>query len=164
MDAREWDVGSEAGVLACYDAATDEVYRYARRIAGDPDVARDLLQDAFLELVRQARAGSIERVSVGWLITAVRHRYLNTVRADNRERRRLELVSARLAPDDEPGDLPDELLAPMSERERVAVVLRYVDGLSVREVGDELGLGVRATESLLARAKARVRRGEVRDA
>lgn len=121
------------------------------------------MQDSFLAPVRQARAGTIEKVSVGWLITAVRHRNLNVLRGDDRERRRLRLVIGAEHADAPPADVGD-LLAAMPDRERVAVVLRYVDGFSVREVAGLLGLSVRATESLLARAKARVRRREVRDA
>ena len=52
----------------------------------------------------------------------------------------------------------DELLRTVSDRQRAALVLRYVDDLSVAEVAESLGLTVHATESLLARARGELRR------
>lgn len=60
-----------------------------------------------------------------------------------------------------------DLLVGLSSRERAAVVMHHVDGLSVADVAKELGATVRATESLLARARAKARSSkerEVRDA
>jgi len=59
--------------------------------------------------------------------------------------------------------LPDEpsgatqALARLSDDQRAALVLRYVDDMSVRDVARMLGRGVRATESLLVRARESLR-------
>src|SRR5262249_34282342 len=117
----------------------------------------DLVQDAYMGLLRQAKAGNISQAGIGWIFVAIRHRFLDIVRASEREERRLRLVWSR--PDgDVPDDIPDPLLGVrLSDRERAALTLRYVDDLPVAEVAAALGSSVRATESLLARAKARVR-------
>ena len=161
VDTGPWNVTDEAGLVACYDATVTRVYRYASRLTGN-DRARtdDLVQDVYLGLVRQARHGALEPVGLGWLYTSVRHRFLDRLRGEEREERRLRLIVS--VPDDVPVDVPG--LADLPDRERVALVLRYLDDLSVPEVAEAMGLTVHATESLLARARRRMRNQEVRDA
>ena len=152
----DWDVTSEAGVLACYDATFADVYRYAARLAADRAAAEDLTQETFVRLVRAARAGSVTSIGLGWLITTTRRLFLDGVRASGREERRLRLVAAAPPPIAEPTGTAT-VLAGLSDRERAALVLRYVDDLPVPEVAALLGTTVRATESLLQRAKRRAR-------
>ncbi|MDQ3177798.1 MAG: RNA polymerase sigma factor [Actinomycetota bacterium] len=168
-EGSRWDVGNHDGFLACYDATRLEVFRYASRLTGDRQLAEDLVHDIYVETLRRARSGQLEPIGVGWLCRAVRHRHLDWLRGTERERRRLRLVGTDTTPDDDETDaVTDGLLDGLSVRERAAVVLRHIDGLSVREVADQLGTTVRATESLLARARSKARRqheeGEVRDA
>ena len=49
------------------------------------------------------------------------------------------------------------LLAPLPESQRVVILLRYVDGMSVRETAEVLGKSEHAVESLLARGKRTLR-------
>ena len=56
------------------------------------------------------------------------------------------------------------MLASLPERERTALVLRFVDDLGVSQVARKMGLSTHAAESLLARATRRLRNQEVRDA
>jgi RNA polymerase sigma-70 factor (ECF subfamily) len=153
----DWDVSSEAGVLACYDASFADVYRYAARLTGGRAAAEDLTQETFVRLVRAARAGSVTSIGLGWLITTARRVFLDGVRASGREDRRMQLVAAAPAPADESPDGAITVLAGLSDRERAALVFRYVDDLPVPEVAALLGTSVRATESLLQRAKRRAR-------
>jgi RNA polymerase sigma-70 factor (ECF subfamily) len=161
VDAGPWSVVDEESLVECYDESVATVYRYASRLTGN-DRARtdDLVQEVYLQLVRAARDGTVRSVGMGWLITSVRHRFLDRIRAERREERRLQLVEQ--LPDAERLDVPG--LASLPDRERVALVLRYLDDLPVATVADELGMSLHATESLLARARRRMRTQEVRDA
>ena len=145
--------------MACYRATVAEVFRYASMLCGsDRASAEDLVQDAFLGLVRRVRAGERIDVSVGYLMVAVRHRFLDDVKQRAREQRRIELVASS-GPSEPPGPIGE--LAGLSERERTAMVLRFVDDLSVAGVADAMGISTRAAESLLARAARRLRSGGV---
>jgi RNA polymerase sigma-70 factor (ECF subfamily) len=161
VNAGPWTVTDEASLVVCYDQSVAAVYRYASRLTGN-DRARtdDLVQDVYLGLVRSAREGSLSTVGLGWLCTAARHRFLDRLRGEAREERRLRLVVSPVV--DDPVDVPG--LADLPDRERVALVLRYLDDLSVPEVAEAMDLSVHATESLLARARRRMRTQEVRDA
>lgn len=156
-----WMVTDEVSLVACYDQSVRVLYRAAGRLTGgDRERTDDLVQEVYLSLVRAARTGALTEVGLGWLMTSVRHRYFDRVRSEARDDRRLQLVwSQPVAAAEEPADLSG-----LPERERVALVLRYLDDLPVAEVASLMELSVHATESLLARARRRARMLEVRDA
>ncbi|MGH9133451.1 MAG: RNA polymerase sigma factor [Ilumatobacteraceae bacterium] len=149
-----------------YDRVFDEVVQYALRLTGgDPAAAEDLVQEAFVGLVRSWRDGRIDRLEIGWLITVVRQRFLDGVRRQTREERRLRLVSnttATTAPAAEEHEIEPLLamnwLGELPARARAALVFRYVDDLPVADVANELGVSTRAAESLLARSRRQLRK------
>ena len=164
MNTRTWDVRSEEAFLACYRATLGEVYRYAAMLCGsDRPSAEDLVQDVYVGALTKARSGALAELSTGYLIVATRHRHLDRLRSSQRDQRRLELVASSPAPDNASQVLPPQL-AELPDRDRLALVLRYVDDMSVPQVGQEMGISTRAAESLLARATRRLRHQEVRDA
>ena len=148
-----------------YAESFDSVASYALRLTGgDGPRAEDLVHDAFLAMVRAWRDGRVDRLETGWLIVVVRQRFLNTIRATTREQRRLRLIQGGAATVDGEMNTPMiDLLAGLPDRERAALVLRYVDDLPVAAVADGLGLSVRAAESLLVRAKAHLRKQRTED-
>ena len=161
---RTWDVGSEAGFMACYRDTFAEVYRYAGLLCGnDRAGAEDLVQDVYLAALAKARDGALRELSVGWFVTATHHRFVDRLRSSERERRRLELVVSQPAPVESMPAVPSQL-SELPDRERAALVLRYVDDLTVGQVAHVMGISGHAAESLVARALQRVREREVRDA
>ena len=158
-ESKQQDVSSEAGLLSFYDVAFDDVYRTAARLTwGDRSAAEDLVQDAFVQLVRSVRSGAVTTVGIGWMITTVRRLHIDGVRATDREQHRLRVVAAPLSQPVSTSNV--EILGMfdgLNDRERAAIILRYVDDLSVAEVADLMGDSLRATESLLQRAKRKVR-------
>ena len=149
-----------------YDATFAEAYRYAGRLCGaDRSAAEDLVQEAYLSVLRRFREGDGDVLTVGYVVTTVRHRFLDGVRHRDRESRRLQLIVSPDFVDDWPAPTPNlERLADLPQRDRTALVLRYVDDLSVPDVAAAMQLSVHATESLLARARTRLRGRETRDA
>ena len=158
-ESMQHDVSSEVGLLSFYDVAFDDVYRIAARLTwGDRSAAEDLVQDAFVRLVRSVRSGAVTTVGIGWMITTVRRLHINGLRATDREERRLRVVAAPLSqPASTSSNDMESMLDGLNDRERTAIILRYVDDLSVAEVADLMGDSLRATESLLQRAKRKVR-------
>jgi len=162
-EGQQHDVSSEAALLSFYEVAFDDVYRSAARLTwGDRSVAEDLVQEAFVRLVRSVRSDGLTTVGIGWMITTVRRIHIDSLRSREREQRRLRAVAA-------PSSLPvsgpastdsaeiPSMLDGLADGERSALILRYVDDLSVADVADLMGDSVRATESLLQRAKRKVR-------
>jgi len=162
-----WAISTEPQFLAFYDATIGDAHRYASRLVGsDQARAEDLVQDVYLGLLRSAKAGSLTEVGVGWVLVAIRHRFLDGLRGADREERRLRLVWSRAVVETSEVQSTGGVLfgVELNDRERAALILRYVDDLPVAEVAAALGTTVRGAESLLARAKVRVRGSEVRNA
>ena len=60
--------------------------RYAARLLGDPDLARDVVQDAFVKFMAQP-AAEVDGHAVEWLFTVCRNRALDVLRKEHRVRR-----------------------------------------------------------------------------
>lgn len=155
--AARWRVVDLDSMREVYEAVFGEVYRYTARLAGpDRQLAEDMVQDVFVELARRVGRGEQPEVSVGWFVTAVRHRFIDQLRRRANERSRLDrAIGAPSMRDEQAGN---ELLAGLTDVERLALVMHHVDGCSVREVAAAIGRSRRATESVLARARDRARR------
>lgn len=138
--------------------------RYAARLLGDRTEAEDVAQEAMLRLWRIApdwRAGEAQ-VST-WLYRVVTNLCIDRRRAQGR-RGAVALDEVADPPDTAPGAFAaliaadrmaalSQALAALPERQRQAVVLRHIEGLSNGEIGQVMDLGVEAVESLIARGK-----------
>ncbi len=146
------------------------VLGYATRLlGGDRAEAEDVAQEAMLRLWRIApdwRPGEA-RVST-WLYRVVTNLCTDRLRAG---RRRAVAMGDDLpdAVDDTPDAAAQMLalarvtaldlaLAALPDRQREAVVLRHIEGLSNPEIAEILGVGVEAVESLTAGANGPLRR------
>ena len=137
---------------------------YAARLLGDRAEAEDVAQEAMLRLWRVApdwRQGEAKVTT--WLYRVTTN--LCTDRLRMRQRRKTSAL------DDEPGiedSAPaaetvlievdrmvalDAALAALPDRQREAVVLRHIEGLTNPEIAAVMDIGVEAVESLIARGK-----------
>ena len=70
-------------VAQALDSFERPLVRYARRLVGDAEAARDIAQDCFLKLCRQ-RQGSVEGHLREWLFTVCRYRCIDHLRKSGR--------------------------------------------------------------------------------
>lgn len=150
--------------MALYDAALPQVYGYLASRCGSATVAEDLTAETFLAAVDSVRREAVADLTVAWLIGVARHKMVDHWRRQEVERRSLRSVAGG-AEDAAVDDwdvhvdalVAQEVLAGLGPHHRSALVLRYLDGLPVREVAGVLGRTVGATEVLLVRARAAFR-------
>lgn len=140
-----------------YDRALPMVYGYLwRRCGRSEEVAMDLTQDTFLGALKSLRAGQRVADPSAWVMSLARRRLVDFYRRrEVRHRAHPQLESQALALD-ETSAAEARILAALEavpDHYRLALILRYVDDLSVSETAELLGKSVAATESLLARAR-----------
>jgi RNA polymerase sigma-70 factor (ECF subfamily) len=145
-------------LLAMYDNALPQVYGYLSSRTGSSLLAEDLTAETFLAAVQAVQRDTPTELSVGWLITVARNKLVDHWRRQAREERTLGLVENDDVTEDDMEARFDrararEVLAQLGAHHRSALTLRYLDGLSVPEVADQLGRTVHATEALLVRAR-----------
>lgn len=151
-------------LLALYDRCLPEVYGYLLARCGNPAVAEDLTSETFIAAVAGLRRGTIPQLTAAWLIGVARHKLVDhwrRVAADTRRLRAVESGVAEYVDDwDERLDtaVTQQVLAELATQHRIALVLRYLDGLPVPEVARLIGRTVHATEALLVRARIAFRR------
>ena len=125
---------------------------------GSRAVAEDLTAETFSAASRAFADGRGAQVSPAWLRTVARRRLIDHWRALTSQDRTVERLAAirveSPAPDIDPDGRIDVALDSLPDRQRAALVLRYLDDFSTSEVAEVLALSYKATESLLARARA----------
>jgi RNA polymerase sigma-70 factor (ECF subfamily) len=141
--------GDEAALGALVRRHSEAVYRVALSIAGDPDLAQDVSQDAFLKAFRALRGFRGEAAFRTWLLTIAANTARGALRRQGR-RRETDIDSAppvasqEKAPD-ENAELSSEsvrarrALARLPEKQRLSIQLRVDEGLSFREIGELIG-------------------------
>lgn len=151
-----------------YCSHRDEVYGFLLARTGDPSLAEDLTADTFVAAWDRLQDCSRSPVTIepGWLITVARRRLIDHWRRAERLRTRLQRLAGELKTASFVDDIDTkilEALASLSERQRAVMVLRYLDGYSVTEIAEVLGLTYKSTESLLSRGRAGLRHAYVQN-
>jgi RNA polymerase sigma-70 factor (ECF subfamily) len=116
---------------------------YASRLLGDPETARDVVQDTFVRLCASDFA-AIDGHLAEWLFTVCRNRALDVVRKEHRMTQlREEQVVRCLSPEPDPlavtlrQDLCGkvvELLEALPANQREVVRLKFQNGFSYQEI------------------------------
>jgi RNA polymerase sigma-70 factor (ECF subfamily) len=161
--AREEPVRGDP-LVAIYRVALPQVYGYLLPRCGSIAVAEDLTAETFMAAVAASKEDRPTDVTVAWLVGVARHKLVDHWRRVAREQRHLAVAEADADAQNDPwGDWLDAeaahaALAQLSGNHRIALTLRYLDGLPVALVAAHLGRSEHATETLLVRARAALRR------
>jgi RNA polymerase sigma-70 factor, ECF subfamily len=154
----------EPAFRAWYEDAAPRVFSYLLpRTGGDHALSEELTQQAFIRAIRGRTSYDGSAPVVAWVCGIARNLLADHHRRlDREERSRMRLVVREI--DAGPAHAVAEreeiltTLRLLPALQRAALVLRYLDDLSVREVARAIGKSEGATESLLTRAKERFRR------
>lgn len=162
-----------------YREHADRIYRFAQRICGGDEDARDLVQETFLNAYRGLAQFRGDAQLSTWLYRiAIRACMAMRRRRKGEPERELSLDEFIPTEDGElrlqipaSGLTPEEALAnkqlrralntavrALPRKYRIVLVLRDMEGLSAKEVGEIMGLNERAVKSRLHRARLFVRR------
>ncbi len=149
----------------------DGLHRYALRLTNDEHAASDLVQDALTKAFDAYSRLSSDANYRAWVFTIARNTFISGRRRSGREQ---ELEDPGQLPGDEPDALSkmarrrdgyrhafddDVLLAlgELSERQRTAIVLCDVEGLSYEEISDVMECPLGTVRSRIHHARKRLR-------
>jgi RNA polymerase sigma factor (sigma-70 family) len=144
-----------------YEQYANQIFRYCLHQLGSREEAEDAVQSTFLNAFRGIKRGVVPELEAAWLFK-IAHNVCLSRRRSAWRRGRVESpadfdVVEELAP--APARRADELigfqgvLERMPEAQRRAILLREWQGLSYREIADELELSQAAVETLIFRAR-----------
>lgn len=175
---------AKAGDLPAFEELVSgherRVYTLALRLLQNPHDAEDVTQQAFISALENLAGFREESSFATWLHRIATHAALKVIR----KRKGLDTVSLEEAtePSNEDGAIPhpefiadwkespehlvehnetrrllDDALAQLDEKHRLVFVLRDVEGLSVRETAEALGLSEANVKVRLLRARLQLR-------
>ncbi len=138
------------------------VTQFAFRLTGDASLAEDVAQEVFLRLWSRAGQFDPSRSKLTtWLHNIARNLCIDHFRKQGRQISDDEQINAAESGSDpvlETGDSDImKSLLKLPETQRSAVLLCYYQGFSNLEAAEMLGIKVVALESLLARARRKLR-------
>ena len=158
--------GESEPIRLAFDRYEGQLTRYAQRITGNVEHARDVVQETFFRLCRQ----DIEQVDghlTEWLFTVCRNKALDIRR---KEARMTSMADATLA--DTPTNEPEpnqqieraeqnkqvvEMLERLPPNQREVIALKFQNGLSYKEISRVTGLSISNVGFLLHRGLKTIR-------
>lgn len=162
-----------------YKDYVDRVYRFAHRLCGETEAAKDIVQDTFLNAYRALNGFRGDAQVSTWLYTIASRACLRLRRRRKGEpaqnlslesfipssdgELRMQIPVEDLSPEEalsnkELRHALDQAIAKLPLAYRKVLILRDMEGLSAKEVGSIMGLQERAVKSRLHRARLFVRR------
>lgn len=170
--------GDERAFDAFFESHFPRLYRFALpRLNGDVEATREVVQATLGKAMRKLADFRGEAALFTWLCQICRREVVDRLRSERRHSDRIVLIDDRPelraaiesleAPDEydlvksygraEVGRLVQTVLDRLPARYGDALEWKYVEGRSVEEIGERLGIGHTAAQSLLARARVSFR-------
>ena len=161
--ARYVKEGSQEAFSTLFSRHLNLVYSAARRQVHSRELADEVAQSVFLDLARQAERLKPNAPLASWIYVVTRITAQKTLRTEQRRKAReqaaFELSAMNATPSDwsqmEP--LLDEAVATLPEPDRSAIVLRFFENQSLREIGSTLGISDDAAQKRVSRALDQLR-------
>ena len=140
------------------------VYSAAMRQVRSPQLAEEVSQSVFTQLARHAATLKPGTVLAAWLHRVTCHAAIDAVRRESRRLAHEQIASemSLLMNDDAEDWLQiephlDEAVQSLDETDRAAILLRFFENKSLREVGETLGTSEDAAQKRVVRALERLR-------
>ncbi len=140
------------------------VYSAALRQVRSPQLAEEVCQSVFTNLACHAAKLDPDTVLSAWLYQVTRHTAIDVVRREARRQAREQIAfqmsnmnDATAAEWTHVEPLLDEAMDSLDAADRTAILLRYFENKSLREVGEALGASEDAAQKRVSRAVERLR-------
>jgi RNA polymerase sigma-70 factor (ECF subfamily) len=154
--------GDEDAFRGLFGRYAPSAMALARRVARQPFLAEEIVQEAFLAVWRNPSGYDQQRGSVrAWLMGMVHHRAVDAIRREESQRRRVEesMVSDPVVSPDPADDVADQIDLPeerkavraaldaLPDEQRQVIELMYFGGLSQSKISEQLGLPLGTVKS-----------------
>ena len=170
--------GDERAFTRFFDGYFPRVYRFALpRLNNDADATAEVVQATLIKAMRKLKDFRGDASLFTWVCQICRHEVVDYLRSEGRRTSRVVLIEdsadVRAAVDaiagpelEEPAQRYSQaeirqvirtILDRLPPRYGDALEMKYVEGLSVQQIGEQLAIGQIAAQSLLARARVAFR-------
>jgi RNA polymerase sigma factor (sigma-70 family) len=139
------------------------VHSAALRQVRSPQLAEEIAQSVFTDLARNATKLKPDTILTAWLYQVTRRTAIDVVRKEARRQLREQIATEMNAMNATTADwthiepLLDDAMSALDDTDRAAVLLRYFENKTLREVGATLGTSDDAAQKRVSRAVERLR-------
>lgn len=155
---------SEEAFATLVERHIDKVYSIALRLTRDAHQAEEITQAVFVILARKARQLGRKVILPGWLCRTAHLTAVTYIRSEIRRARREQAAHMPTSLNEAETDVwlqiapqLDDAMTELNERDHQAVVLRFFDRKSMKEVGATLGTSEDAAKQRVGRAVEKLR-------
>ena len=163
--------GDRAAMAELYDRYFDRVYSLVfNQVDRNREVAEDIVQETFLAALKSAKGFKGRSSAYTWLCSIAYHKVADHYRRQSRERKRMvsgvdvDTVDASENPGTQPQpdamiesaetrQVVNEALAKLPWDYRQVLILKYVEEMSVQEIGQIMDRSPKSIEGLLTRSR-----------
>jgi RNA polymerase sigma factor (sigma-70 family) len=141
----------------------DIVYSAALRQVRSPELAQEVSQSVFMDLARQAGRLRPDTNLAAWLYAVTRRTAIDALRSESRRIHRERLAGEITDVNTNPSEwgqiepMLDEAMEALEEKDRAAILMRFFQSKSLKEVGQLLGTSEDAAQKRVSRALDRLR-------
>jgi RNA polymerase sigma factor (sigma-70 family) len=134
------------------------VYSAALRQVRSPQLAEEVAQSVFADLARNAGKLKPDTILTAWLYQIARRTAIDVVRKESRRQLREQIATEMNAMNATASDWThvepflDDAMSALDDTDRIAVLLRYFENKTLREVGRALGASEDAAQKRVSRA------------
>jgi RNA polymerase sigma-70 factor (ECF subfamily) len=152
----EWSAGFSS-LTDCFRRHQAFVNGLVYDRCGDAAVAEEVTAQTFEAAAVRFAQGRGDEVTPAWLAVVARRRLIDHWRRNSAQRRAFERVAREAAVESDQSTGEDQMISAaldsLPHRQRTVLTLRHVDGWSVGEIAEGLGITYLAAESLLSRSR-----------
>lgn len=137
------------------DLYADNVFRFILKNIRDEERARDIVQDSYEKLWRNAENVNADKVK-SYLFTTAYHTMVDVLRKDKRQTYLDDFRIAEETHDEQYSDLSEilnEAVKLLPDIQRTVILLRDYEGYSYREIGDITALSEAQVKVYIYRAR-----------
>jgi RNA polymerase sigma factor (sigma-70 family) len=148
--------GGDDAFATLYQRHHQSIYRYCRSLVREDSDARDALQNTMLAALASLRARPIEGAFKPWLFRIAHNESISIIRRRAREAPSEAPSAMAVSDDPETRELLRVVVSDLNalpDRQRGAIVMRELSGLSYAEIGAALGTSAAAGKQLVYEAR-----------
>ncbi len=150
----------------CVDQCADSMFRVAFRLTGNRTLASELVQETYLNAWKCISGLKDPEKMRGWLFAILRNQYSKLIRKESRSTpttEHLDSVAAKQAPVDQTKELVQSAIAELEEIHKLPLLLVSMEGMSVDQTAEVLGVPRGTVLSRLHRARQKLKQILIRD-